>query len=446
MNFQPVKFISGLNISEEKILENIRLNCARSIPRVNVKKAVICGGGPSLADHIEEIRFKKDRGFHIYALNNAGNFLKQNGIQPNAVFIIDARPENIGFINPIDPEISYFVGSQCDPSLFDALSGHDKTYMIHVLAVEGAQEIISELNPGSSILTSAPTVGLQALNLLHVLGYKIVHLYGYDSSYRGDAHHAYPQELNDNQKLHEFVFRGTPYVSSGPMASQADQFCINYRKYTSQGMDLQVIGDGLLPAMYAYHEDLRINGSLEDREAIKYQKMWSIKDYRRTAPGEELVDQFVSGCAIPAEASIIDFGCGTGRPAQMLHDRGFKVTGIDHALNCRDEGCTFDFRVENLWKLPDSLKCDYGFCTDVMEHIPTEKVDDVLSGIANAVRDSAFFAISFHDDSFGNYVGERLHLTVRDHNWWVEKLERFFSQIQSVGSDEEWRGNFICRK
>lgn len=35
--------------------------------------------------------------------------------------------------------------------------------------------------------------------------------------------------------------------------------------------------------------------------------------------------------AVPAGASILDLCCGTGRLAALLHERGFKVTGVDNS-------------------------------------------------------------------------------------------------------------------
>lgn len=444
MTFQQVKFINGLNIEESKVLENIKANCERmDIPRVNVKKAVICGGGPSLADHINEIREKKARGFHVFTLNNAGQLLKQHGIQPNAQLVIDARPQNIEFVTPPDPEVTYFLGSGCDVSLFNALSGH-KVHMVHILAVEGADTLIAERNPGCSILTSAPTSGLQALNLMHVLGYRIVHLYGYDSSHRGKAHHAYAQPLNDGQKVLEFQFRGKTYFSSGPMASQAEQFAITYRKWVTQGMDLQVFGDGLLPDMWRFHEEVRTHGSLEDREAVKYQRMWSIKDYRRTSPGELLVETFLQRCGVAPGARILDLGCGSGRAAKRLSESGYDLLAIDHAPNALDDDCrSIPFCVSNLWRLPANVRGDWGFCADVAEHIPPEKVDEVLACIAQACSEGAFFSISFRPDSFGECVGEVLHLTVRPSDWWREQLSKHFSNV--TDTSDERNGVFVCK-
>lgn len=442
MNFQPVRFLNGLNITEGHVLANIKANCAnKNVPRIAVKKVVICGGGPSLADHIVAIRAKQSRGFHVYALNGAAAFLKSHGIQPNAVVMVDARPQNIEFVTPADPEITYFVGSGCDPAVFDALQGQ-KVHMMHIAAVDGAVDMIAELNPGCSILMSASTVGLQALNLMHVLGYRIVHLYGYDSSNRSGAHHAYAQPLNDEQALREFQFQGKSYSASGPMASQAEQFAINYRKWTSQGMDLQVFGDGLLPDMWRFHEAISAHGSLEDRESIKYQRMWSIPDYRKHSPGEKLVASFIDSCEVGPRARIIDFGCGSGRATKMLVECGYDVLGIDFAHNCLDDGADVPFICANLWSLPPDIKpADWGYCCDVLEHIPPEKVDDVIASIADLVMTGAFFNISFRRDDFGTCIGETLHLTVRPQQWWCDQLNNHFSKVDYIAD-----GIFICRK
>ena len=37
--------------------------------------------------------------------------------------------------------------------------------------------------------------------------------------------------------------------------------------------------------------------------------------------------------------------------------------------------------VANLWDIPIEMSADWGFCCDVMEHIPTERVDRVLGVI-----------------------------------------------------------------
>lgn len=435
MKAQPVKFIHGINVSDDVILDNISTNIARKdVPRIMVKKAVVCGGGPSLVDHLDEIRQRKAKGFHVYALNRSAKFLKSHGIQPNAIMVIDARPQNIEFVTPADPEITYFLGAQVNPSLFEVLKGH-KVHMVYTMATEGAVDLILKEDPHASILTSASTVGLQVLNLLHVLGYMVVDLYGYDSSHRDGSHHAYDQSLNDGQKEIEFVFQGQTYLSSGPMASQAQQFIHMYKKYTTRGMRLEVHGEGLLPDWWRYATQIEQFGSLEDQEAIKYQKMWSIPEYRKWSPGHNYKDTIVQTLAMPEGASLVDFGCGAGRLSKWLVEQGYQVTPVDIASNCLDDDVRLDVVLAPLWDLPDELSGDYGVCCDVMEHIPLDRVGEVLDNISRSVSQRVFFSISTINDVFGNAIGERLHLTVRPANWWLEQLQDWWPRVEVVKSD-----------
>ena len=83
---------------------------------------------------------------------------------------------------------------------------------------------------------------------------------------------------------------------------------------------------------------------------------------------------------------------------------GKEIDLVDIAANCLDAGIDMPLIVTPLWDLPADLSGDFGVCCDVMEHIPTDKVDDVLSGIAKAVP-RAWFHISSEPDAFGVAVG-----------------------------------------
>jgi hypothetical protein len=92
----------------------------------------------------------------------------------------------------------------------------------------------------------------------------------------------------------------------------------------------------------------------------------------------------------------------------------------------------------NLWDLPKSVTGTYGVCCDVMEHIPPEKVDAVLSNISKAVT-ACYFRIEFEPDSMGALIGAPLHLSVHDEEWWAKKLHEHFRLVRVYGD-----GVFTC--
>lgn len=167
-------------------------------------------------------------------------------------------------------------------------------------------------------------------------------------------------------------------------------------------------------------------------EAEKYGRMWNLPQYRTVAPGERLAQVFLEQAKPRPGASVIDFGCGTGRGGLMLAVLGqLSVTLVDFVRNCLDD------KVRGALENPNNrirfVKADleknlpaaaeYGFCTDVMEHIPPDKVDLVLNNILRAAQ-HVFFAISNCDDQCGALIGEPLHLSVHPYDWWREKFER----------------------
>lgn len=165
-------------------------------------------------------------------------------------------------------------------------------------------------------------------------------------------------------------------------------------------------------------------------EALKYRKMWAHSEYRGYAPGETVAQVFLAQAKPRKGATVIDFGAGTGRGALALALLGgVRVHMLDFADNCLDpeirEALTtqadyLQFTVADLNKRPP-VTAPYGFCTDVMEHIPPAEVDLVLQNILISAQ-HVFFQISCVDDDWGKLIGQPLHLSVHPHAWWLKKF------------------------
>lgn len=184
-------------------------------------------------------------------------------------------------------------------------------------------------------------------------------------------------------------------------------------------------------------------------EVLKYRKMWDLPEYRTIAPGEGAATRFLQTARPKAGSTVIDFGAGTGRGALMLAIMGnVRVEMLDFAANCLDEDVRnalttqahmLAFHEHDL-TMRSQITAEYGYCTDVMEHIPPEQVDLVLQNILVAAR-HVYFQIACTDDSCGVMIGEKLHLSVHPHAWWLKKFQDLDCTVH-YSLDEEHTASF----
>lgn len=249
-DWSEVTFIQRQNVTPELVRENIRANAGRPLPGVTFKGICICASGPSLGDHVEDIRFRQQTGFAVASMNGSHNFLIDHGIMPDYYFQIDAREGNLSFLDKANDHTTYVIGSQCQPEIFDALEGR-KVLLWQVHNYEGAADAIREKAPGATIFAGAFNVGQSCLNPILAMGYRIWHLFGYDGSMREENKHAFAQTQNEDEQVCDFKYRGKTYRATPTMAHHAQTFPERFRMFRAMGIDIQVFGDGLLPAMLA---------------------------------------------------------------------------------------------------------------------------------------------------------------------------------------------------
>jgi SAM-dependent methyltransferase len=227
------------------VSENIRYACSLKHPWLPLKsahsgRAVICAGGPSIKQCFEAIT---GHNAPIFAVNGTANLLSDNGVLVDYQIILDARPGNVDFVKrPM--ALKYLVASQCDRLIFDALKERNVT-VFHMNTLD-VLDAIPESNKPINLISSGSTVGLAAMALAYTLGFRNIHLYGYDSSF-GESHHAYPQASNDadvviDASVGDRNFKTTPW-----MVKQAEEFQTLARNLAELGCSIEVHGDGLLP-------------------------------------------------------------------------------------------------------------------------------------------------------------------------------------------------------
>jgi hypothetical protein len=247
-----------LNYPIEKMLENIKENSKFPCNHVRAhmiqekEEVQILCGGPSLNDFEDEIKENWKNGMKTVTMNGTYKWAQDRGITNVNQCVIDARPFNKKFCEPVRDDCFYFIGSQCDPSLFEMLP-HDRTFFWHCTGSTEAVEAVSENYPEYLIAGGGSTVALRTIALLRVLGFKKMHIYGMDSCNRDDKHHAYSQPEND------FKVRNIPVTVEGKtftcqpwMAYQAHDL-VDMIKTIGDEFQLDVKGDGLIAHILNTH-------------------------------------------------------------------------------------------------------------------------------------------------------------------------------------------------
>lgn len=403
------------NTAETQILKNVLENskkCDRWVKRLPAhdRLAVVCGSGPSLQENLDEVRKLTQDGATLYALNGSAKFLDIYGLLPDYQVIMDARLETASLVGPAK---EHLFCSQVHPETLKRAQNLTLWHATFGNLMVDDQEGFPEHHDDYAIIGSAITAGITVLILLYALGYRRVICFGYDSSHRNGKGHAFAQPINNDDPCTLVNFRGKDYLASFTMSAQAKHFLGFANALKDMGMSIEVRGDGLLPDMY--------NAKLTEKE--KYEEMWKHFEYREEAPGETCVDKFLEIAKPEAGSSVIDFGCGTGRASIKLHQAGLDVTMVDFAKNCRDYAAQALKFVEADLSESIDVTSEYGFCTDVMEHIPPDQVDKVITNIMRA-SGRVFFQISLLPDGLGALIGHTLHLSVHPHDWWKAKFEQ----------------------
>jgi len=243
------------NVDEQAIYDNVLANLRLKLNEVCPHdtqdiEIIVLGGGPSLNEFVDEIKAHYDAGTHVVTTNGAYNWCMDRGITKVTQIMVDGREFNRRFVTPVMPNCKYLMGSQCHPSVVASLPT-DQTLLWHAGAAPKVREAIDAYAKESGAdrewypIYGGSTVMLRAIPLLRTLGFRKLHIYGFDSCLSGAEHHAYPQKENEGHRLVEIEVGGRKFQCTAWMWEQAHEF-IDLTRAIAEVCDLAVYGDGLI--------------------------------------------------------------------------------------------------------------------------------------------------------------------------------------------------------
>ena len=183
------------------------------------------------------------------------------------------------------------------------------------------------------------------------------------------------------------------------------------------------------------YEQVGSSYSLVDKETEKYIAYWenkgqkSINDMscegRYTDVAYDILEM------VPSD-TMIDYGCGTGLCGTLFHDKGLDVTLLDITTAGLAEAVqNYNFVQAPLWDLPDDLiVSDWAYSADVLEHLPTSKVDIAVEQIAKHTKQGGWFKVGTQRETRNLIEGRRWHLTIKPPGWWLRTFEMQFRYVE----------------
>ncbi len=248
-------------------IEDIRMNILTNAKRIpstikrckwNDEEVAIVSAGPSLKKNLENIRQLQNRNVRIVCVKHSHNTLLENNIQPWGCTILDPRPFNEksthGFVRKEllaepHPRVIYFVATMSNPDVVTHLL--DKKAKVvawdaYCNAIEGWDAFKDKL-----LITGGTCAGMRSIGLLHTLGFRTMHLYGFDSCIEGEPENK-DELAEDGRKKWLKVSVGEdnkPYWTTGELLAQAQDF-EKLMQREEVDLDIHVHGDGLVKALW----------------------------------------------------------------------------------------------------------------------------------------------------------------------------------------------------
>ena len=175
-------------VTEAQSIENIKASCARGLPEVSIlqshfRRMAFCAYGPSLLNHLEELRTEAE----VVTISGAHDALIAAGITPMAHMEADAQQHKAQFHSLAKPGVHYYLASRCHPDVFNNIleRGCDVT-LWHMHHSKEENKAVLERYPNAEFVQGSLSIAGRGICLGLVLGYRNFTIYGMDCSFPYD--------------------------------------------------------------------------------------------------------------------------------------------------------------------------------------------------------------------------------------------------------------------
>lgn len=155
----------------------------------------------------------------------------------------------------------------------------------------------------------------------------------------------------------------------------------------------------------------------------------------------ELYERFLS--RLPANACILDLGCGSGRDSKAFLDKGYRIRSVDGSPEmCRSASALIGQRVlcMNFNELAVESEFEGIWACASLLHVLSKNMTAMFSKIVRALKPGGILFASF---KYGDFEGERNERHNTDLT--EESFERYIAPVKDFEILEMWTCERLAR-
>lgn len=244
----PYSLVAAVDVETRhaQMLEAVRHGFPRleQVPIDERKTLHVACYGPSLEDTWRNL------GRPIISMSGATKFLAERGVVPDYHCDMDPRPHKLSFIDPPVPGVHYLMASVCHPRAWEILkaAGAPVTLWHCISSYEHTLPFMDKMLPGELVVFGGSTIGLTALHLGGLMGYRHFEVHGMDGSFRPGTkdRHAGFHTGKVQKDVITWDAGGVTYRTSKIMANAVAE---TINQVTNQPMLCVFHGEGLTQAL-----------------------------------------------------------------------------------------------------------------------------------------------------------------------------------------------------
>jgi uncharacterized Rossmann fold enzyme len=398
--------------------EQIRMSCELFKNRIKPEPlkdeplALVCFG-PSLNNSWERLKDFK----HVMTCSGSHKFLMDRGITPEWHVDVDPRAHKLELIgDKVSKDTKFLMASCVHPQVFDHLVKHGANIILwHTYSGEAKDNLPLVYPRGEWVSTGGANVGLRALVLARMLGYRDIHIFGMDGSFEPGKSHAshHPNAPKDyiiatlNGKEYSTT---TAFLECGRSTIHELEMLPDVKAtFYGSGLvqDMVKAKQGEMKMKKKSTIAFYISPTISDEYAEQNRLLHKINPTYGVSVLAHL-DTIKKLYEVTESKSILDYGCGKGMLAKNLE---FPIFEYDPAISGKDS---------------PPRPADLVICVDVLEHIEPDFLNAVLNDISRCTKKIAFLVISTRAAVKTLPDGRNTHLIQEKKDWWKEKLSNFF--------------------